>query len=592
LSRTTLALENAALREQLTIYQRNQKHPRLRIGNRASWVVLRRLWSGWKHALIVVRPETVIAGHCQGFKLFWRHRSISRKVGRPRIPREHTAFIQRISADHPEWGEDKIAEELDAKCGIHHSAGTVRRYMARRTDGPRKTQTWHTFIQNHAKEVWVCDILTRYTAFFAVVYVFVMEVASYFLGSYHYPNEKRPYWDRVAHAFGDVSLKFLEDHSLLDAWMGDLLTVSRDSTKDVDRCLELVHRDIVNLDLLEEREMPEKVPDRSSVDDVIKHRLGSHEQIGYLFLAMLRRLGHEAAIFWTRDRTHGVFLKTWQAPSQFTMGGVVVKRGETLQWLFPALPFTDGNTIPWQATGCRALLENLSGKEELPGAFETFADIPMGQAEWNKISLEASLQVDSLGRAVGRLTATWDCASDPAFPLRISKKTKKEAVEELRGRALWSGAKWTRMDESATQSGRTVAYSCSLTVDNLLEDAGARRIVNLGLLRADAYRLPEGARESTIQFQYPVRYLCTISLTIPDGYTIDRVPERSLWQDDIGSYNCESVPDQGVIVRRRGLRFSHDLYRPQGAPALRAFFEKVYAADGEPVVLKRVGGDE
>lgn len=46
LSRTTLALENAALRQQLTICQRNQKHPRLRIGDRAIWVVLRKLRSG------------------------------------------------------------------------------------------------------------------------------------------------------------------------------------------------------------------------------------------------------------------------------------------------------------------------------------------------------------------------------------------------------------------------------------------------------------------------------------------------------------------------------------------------------------------
>jgi hypothetical protein len=93
----------------------------------------------------------VIAWHRQGFELLWRHRSMSRKVGRPRIPRERIAFIQRISADHPEWGEDKITEEFDAKFGIHHSASTIRRYMARRTDGPRKTRTWHTFIQNHAR---------------------------------------------------------------------------------------------------------------------------------------------------------------------------------------------------------------------------------------------------------------------------------------------------------------------------------------------------------------------------------------------------------------------------------------------------------
>jgi len=60
-SRTPLALENAALRQQLTIYRRTQTRVRLRAEDRVFWVVLRKLWSGWERALIVVRPETVIA---------------------------------------------------------------------------------------------------------------------------------------------------------------------------------------------------------------------------------------------------------------------------------------------------------------------------------------------------------------------------------------------------------------------------------------------------------------------------------------------------------------------------------------------------
>ena len=137
LARTSLALENLALRQQLAVYQRNQKHPRLRIADRVFWVLLRRLWSGWERSLLIVRPETVISWHRQGFKLVWRRRSRDRRVGRPRIPTEHRAYIRRISGDHPEWGEDKIAEEFDAKFGIHHSARTIRRYMVRRTDGHR-----------------------------------------------------------------------------------------------------------------------------------------------------------------------------------------------------------------------------------------------------------------------------------------------------------------------------------------------------------------------------------------------------------------------------------------------------------------------
>ena len=142
--RAVLALENAALRQQLAIYLRTSKRPRLRTSDRVFWVALRRLWSDWARALVIVKPATVIAWHRTGFRLFWRRRSRSREIGRPPIPREHIAFIRRISGDHPEWGEDKIAEELAAKFGIQHSASTIRRYMVPRRRVPRGDQTWHS----------------------------------------------------------------------------------------------------------------------------------------------------------------------------------------------------------------------------------------------------------------------------------------------------------------------------------------------------------------------------------------------------------------------------------------------------------------
>ena len=43
-----LALENLALRQQLAVYKRVQKRPRLRSTDRAFWVWLSRLWDGWK----------------------------------------------------------------------------------------------------------------------------------------------------------------------------------------------------------------------------------------------------------------------------------------------------------------------------------------------------------------------------------------------------------------------------------------------------------------------------------------------------------------------------------------------------------------
>ena len=64
--RRTLVLENLALRQQLAVYKRVQKRPRLRSTDRAFWVWLSKLWNGWKTPLILVKPETVIRWHRRG----------------------------------------------------------------------------------------------------------------------------------------------------------------------------------------------------------------------------------------------------------------------------------------------------------------------------------------------------------------------------------------------------------------------------------------------------------------------------------------------------------------------------------------------
>jgi len=56
-SQHALALENLALRQQLAILQRRTKRPRLTKTDRAFWVALSHLWTGWQGTLIVVKPQ-------------------------------------------------------------------------------------------------------------------------------------------------------------------------------------------------------------------------------------------------------------------------------------------------------------------------------------------------------------------------------------------------------------------------------------------------------------------------------------------------------------------------------------------------------
>lgn len=61
-------LENLALRQQLSVFQRKYPRPRVAAAE-LFWVTLPRLWLGWKRALILVQPETVVRWHRAGFRL-------------------------------------------------------------------------------------------------------------------------------------------------------------------------------------------------------------------------------------------------------------------------------------------------------------------------------------------------------------------------------------------------------------------------------------------------------------------------------------------------------------------------------------------
>jgi len=96
-TRADLALENLALRQQLALLRRRSKRPRFGRLDRAFWLWLSNRWSGWGQALHLVRPETVIRWHRQGFRAFWTWKSPRGRVGRPRVGSEIAELVRTMA---------------------------------------------------------------------------------------------------------------------------------------------------------------------------------------------------------------------------------------------------------------------------------------------------------------------------------------------------------------------------------------------------------------------------------------------------------------------------------------------------------------
>jgi transposase InsO family protein len=169
-SRAALELEIIALRHQIGVLQRAHKRPKLTRTDRLLWVVLSRVWSDWRSALAVVQPDTVIAWHRKGFRLFWTWKVGQGQPGRPAISREARDLIRQMSRENPLWGAPHIHGEL-LKLGIAISETSVAKYMARHRKPP--SQTWRTFLDNHVKTLVSVDFFTVPTIRFQVLYVFL-----------------------------------------------------------------------------------------------------------------------------------------------------------------------------------------------------------------------------------------------------------------------------------------------------------------------------------------------------------------------------------------------------------------------------------
>src|SRR5713226_7133012 len=170
-TRAVLQLEILGLRHQLGVLRRSsRKRPRLTPTDRILWAWLSRVWLDWPAALVIVKPETVIAWHRQGFRLFWTWKS-RRRAGRPTVPADVRTLIRTMSEANPLWGAPRLHGEL-LKLGIDIGETSVSKYMMRHPKPP--SQTWRTFLENHCKDLVSVDFFVVPTIRFQVLYVFLV----------------------------------------------------------------------------------------------------------------------------------------------------------------------------------------------------------------------------------------------------------------------------------------------------------------------------------------------------------------------------------------------------------------------------------
>ena len=165
-----LEAENAALRQQVIYLSRKGKvKSKLTTIDRIVLLLAAARTKTWRDAIFIVKPDTILRWHREGFRLLWRKKSRTDKR-KPKISADVIALIKQMSEQNPTWGAERIRGEL-LKLGVEVAKRTVQRYMVRKRR-PGDGQTWKTFLKNH--DVWACDFLQVYDYWFRPMFAFLI----------------------------------------------------------------------------------------------------------------------------------------------------------------------------------------------------------------------------------------------------------------------------------------------------------------------------------------------------------------------------------------------------------------------------------
>ena len=171
-TRASLQLEILALRHQLGVLKRRERRQlRLAPSDRLLWVILLRFWPNWRKALFFVNPETVVAWHRKGFRIYWHWKSRRGHVGRHGIPKKIRELIREMSATNMLWGAPRLHGEL-LKLGIEVSQATVAKYMVKHRKPP--WQSWRSFLENHIRQMVSVDFFVVPTVSCRILCVFIV----------------------------------------------------------------------------------------------------------------------------------------------------------------------------------------------------------------------------------------------------------------------------------------------------------------------------------------------------------------------------------------------------------------------------------
>ena len=303
----------------------------------------------------------------------------------------------------------------------------------------------------------------------------------------------------------------------------------------------------------------ENLKANKNVEEIWERGYAATNEINYLFVALLRAAGFDAALAQLASRSHSILDPSVPDATQLNSTVVIVRVGDKDLFLDPATRFCPFGLLPWEETGVHGLhvgqwwlnfprIPGRGSETAITRRTATVTVLPDG-------ALEGVVKVTYSGQeALSRRLDLYDedeGGRRKALEEEIKHWLPASAMVDVKHAGPWEGSE----DDLQVES--------SFTVPDFAAVSGRRLMFPLALFQSNETNpFKSDKRAYPIYFDYAYQTHDDIQWNFPEGFQPEALPKQYTYQNNFFHYQSRFTPERKFTrsAQMEGFIFEHGMY--------------------------------
>ncbi|MGL2964984.1 hypothetical protein [Flavobacterium sp. XGLA_31] len=317
---------------------------------------------------------------------------------------------------------------------------------------------------------------------------------------------------------------------------------------------------------------------RDDVALAYDQRTGNVAEINYILIAMLKLSGLEANPVVLSSRDNGLALFPNKTFLNYVIASVEL---DGKKYLLDATDkFSGINQIPVRALNLYGRLIKKDG---------TATEIDLMPKANSKEAINGMVSLDSQGGITGKIRHLYNDYNALIFRENKGGLTEKSLVEQLERQ--YQGVEFSEYKVQDVRNLSQPVIECySFSQPNAAEIIGDKIYVQpLLFFTVSENPFKQESRQYPIDFVYPYQTRYNIGLTIPQGYTVEMLPQSKAiaMPDNLGNFKYNIILNGNQIQLLCTIDINQATIPAEGYGALKNFYEEIISKQTEKIVLKK-----